>query len=81
MSPFFLTQASLKNHFTVVRCARLALSKYNRLNSKSYMDLNQLLAGPTGAPPAADREGEVSRAALTKHTRKHRSHDELASLQ
>ncbi|KAF2987417.1 hypothetical protein EK904_002456, partial [Melospiza melodia maxima] len=70
---------SLKNQFTVVRCARLALSKYNPLNSKSYMDLNQLLAGPTGAPPAADRE--VSRAALTKHTRKHHSHDELASLQ
>lgn len=44
------------------------------------MDLNQLLVGPTGAPPAADR-GEVIRAALTKHARKHHSHDELASLQ
>ncbi|KAI1237059.1 BTB/POZ domain-containing protein KCTD18, partial [Lamprotornis superbus] len=71
-------QTPLKNQFTVARCARLTLSKYNPF--KSYTDLNQLLAGPTGAPSAADRE-EVIRAALTKHTRKHHSHDELASLQ
>ena len=65
------------------------------LNS-SYVDLNQLLAGPTGQqsppqrpPPAADIEeplgsgilNTVARAALTKHTGKHRTHDdELASL-
>lgn len=49
-SPFLLAPSSLKNQFTVVGCARLTLSKYNPLNSKSYMDLKQLLAGPTGAP-------------------------------
>lgn len=80
-SQLLLAQTPLKNQFTAARYARLTLSKYNPLNSKSYMDLNQLLAGPTGAPPAADREGEVIRAALTKHTRKHHGHDELASLQ
>lgn len=80
-SPFLLAQTSLKNQFTVARCARLILSKQNPLNSKSYMDFNQLLAGPTGAPPAADREGEVIRAVLAKHTWKHDNHDEFASLQ
>lgn len=79
-SPFLLAQTSLKNQFTVARWARLILSKQNPLNSKSYMDFNQLLAGPTGAPPAADRE-EVIRAVLAKHTWKHDNHDELASLQ
>lgn len=55
MSHYLLAQTSLKNQFTVARCARLTFSKYNPLNSKTYMDLNQLLAGPTGAFPQLQR--------------------------